>query len=140
MLSQILFTWKGFCVCRLSQIFFVSCWQNHYLLPFLTGYTNMRPRDFPFFFSIEFRINGGTKLQKLFHFLITDSEVITLMSTLDNFCKTSKLKITKFERTALGWFRFWNQFRTEIDQTQIRSISFLISRNYFFFVAVVAYA
>ena len=33
------------------------------------------------------------------------------------------LKITKFERASLDWFRFWNQFETEIDQVQISPIS-----------------
>ena len=33
------------------------------------------------------------------------------------------LKITKFERGSLDWFRFWNQFETEIDQVQISPIS-----------------
>ena len=37
--------------------------------------------------------------------------------------KLSKLKITKFEETALDWFWFWNQFETEIDQIQISPIS-----------------
>ena len=37
--------------------------------------------------------------------------------------KLPKLKITKFEGTALDWFRFWNQFETEIDQVQISLIS-----------------
>ena len=30
--------------------------------------------------------------------------------------KLPKLVISKFEGTALDWFRFWNQFETEIDQ------------------------
>ena len=30
--------------------------------------------------------------------------------------KLPKLVISKFECTALDWFRFWNQFETEIDQ------------------------
>ena len=30
--------------------------------------------------------------------------------------KLPKLAISKFEGTALDWFRFWNQFETEIDQ------------------------
>ena len=37
--------------------------------------------------------------------------------------KLPKLKITKFEGTALDWFRFWNLFETEIDQVQISPIS-----------------
>ena len=37
--------------------------------------------------------------------------------------KLPKLKITKFEGTTLEWFRFWNQFETEIDQVQISPIS-----------------
>ena len=37
--------------------------------------------------------------------------------------KLVKLKITKFEGTALDWFRFWNQFETEIGQVQISPIS-----------------
>ena len=37
--------------------------------------------------------------------------------------KLPKLKITKFEETALDWFRFWNQFETEINQVQISPIS-----------------
>ena len=30
--------------------------------------------------------------------------------------KLPKLVVSKFEGTALDWFRFWNQFETEIDQ------------------------
>ena len=37
--------------------------------------------------------------------------------------KLSKVKITKFEETALDWFWFWNQFEIEIDQIQISPIS-----------------
>ena len=37
--------------------------------------------------------------------------------------KLPKLKITKFEGTSLDWFRFWNQFETEIDQVQISPIN-----------------
>ena len=37
--------------------------------------------------------------------------------------KLPKLKRKKFEGTALDWFRFWNQFETEIDQVQISPIS-----------------
>ena len=37
--------------------------------------------------------------------------------------KLPKLKITKFEGTALDWFRFWNQFETEINQVQRSPIS-----------------
>ena len=37
--------------------------------------------------------------------------------------KLPKLKITKFEGTALDWFWFWNQFETEINQVQISLIS-----------------
>ena len=37
--------------------------------------------------------------------------------------KFSKLKIKTFEGTALDWFRFWNQFETEIDQVQVSPIS-----------------
>ena len=33
--------------------------------------------------------------------------------------KLPKLEITEFEGRALDWFRFWNQFETEIDQIQI---------------------
>ena len=33
--------------------------------------------------------------------------------------KLPKLKIIKFEITALEWFRFWNQFETEIHQVQV---------------------
>ena len=36
--------------------------------------------------------------------------------------KLPKLKITKFEGTALDWLPFWNQFETEIDQVQISPI------------------
>ena len=34
-----------------------------------------------------------------------------------------KMKITTFEGTASDWFRFWNQFETEIDRVQITPIS-----------------
>ena len=37
--------------------------------------------------------------------------------------KLPKLKRKKFKGTALDWFRFWNQFETEIDQVQISPIS-----------------
>ena len=37
--------------------------------------------------------------------------------------KLPKLKIIKFDGTTLDWFRFWNQFETEIDQVQISPIS-----------------
>ena len=37
--------------------------------------------------------------------------------------KLPKLKVTKFERTAFDWFRFFYQFETEIDQVQIPPIS-----------------
>ena len=37
--------------------------------------------------------------------------------------KLPKLKIIKFEGTALDWFWFWNQFETEINQVQISLIS-----------------
>ena len=36
--------------------------------------------------------------------------------------KLPKLKIANFEGTILDWFRFWNQFETEIDQVQISPI------------------
>ena len=36
--------------------------------------------------------------------------------------KLPKLKIANFEGTVLDWFRFWNQFETEIDQFQISPI------------------
>ena len=45
--------------------------------------------------------------------------------------KLPKLKITKFEGTALDWFQFWNQFENEIDQVQLSPIKF-ISRNFLF--------
>ena len=37
--------------------------------------------------------------------------------------KIAKLKITKFEGTALDWFRFCNQFEFETEQVQISPIS-----------------
>ena len=37
--------------------------------------------------------------------------------------KPPKLVITKFEGTHLDWFRFWNQFETEIDKVEISAIS-----------------
>ena len=37
--------------------------------------------------------------------------------------KLPKLKITKLEGTVLHWFRFWNQFETEINQVQISPLS-----------------
>ena len=37
--------------------------------------------------------------------------------------KLPKLAITKFEDTNLAWFRFWNQFETEIDKVEISAIS-----------------
>ena len=37
--------------------------------------------------------------------------------------KLPKLVITKFEGIHLDWFRFWNQFDTEIDKVEISAIS-----------------
>ena len=37
--------------------------------------------------------------------------------------KLSKLVITKFDGTSLDWFRFWNQFESEIDKAEIGSAS-----------------
>ena len=40
--------------------------------------------------------------------------------------KFPKLKIKTFEGTTLDWFRFWNQFETEIDQVSpISKFSYL---------------
>ena len=47
--------------------------------------------------------------------------------------KLPKLKIAKFEGTASGWFRLWNQFKTEIDQVQISLISKFSHLKEFFF-------
>ena len=33
--------------------------------------------------------------------------------------KFSKLIIAKFDGTSLDWFRFWNQFESETDKTEI---------------------
>ena len=42
----------------------------------------------------------------------------------DSKAKLPKLFISKFEGTALDWFRFWNQFETEIDQQHhIRTVT-----------------
>lgn len=35
----------------------------------------------------------------------------------------SKLIITNFEGTALDWFRFWNQFKTEFDKQNISNVT-----------------
>ena len=37
--------------------------------------------------------------------------------------KLPKLVITKFDGTCLHWFRFWNQFESEIDKAEIGSVS-----------------
>ena len=37
--------------------------------------------------------------------------------------KLPKLVISKFEGTALDWFRFWNQFETEIDKQDISPVT-----------------
>ena len=37
--------------------------------------------------------------------------------------KLPKLVITKFDGTSLDWFRFWNQFESEIDKAEIGSVS-----------------
>ena len=34
-----------------------------------------------------------------------------------------KLLITKFDGTSLDWFRFWNQFKSQIDKTEIGPVS-----------------
>ena len=40
-----------------------------------------------------------------------------------NKVKLQKLVISKFEGSALGWFRFWNQFETEIDKQDISPVT-----------------
>ena len=40
-----------------------------------------------------------------------------------NKVKLPKLVILKFESTALDWFRFWNQFETEIDKQNISFVT-----------------
>ena len=40
-----------------------------------------------------------------------------------NKVKLPKLVISKFEGTALDWFRFWNQFETEIDKQDISPVT-----------------
>ena len=37
--------------------------------------------------------------------------------------KLPKLEITKFKGTHVDWFRFWNQFKTEVDQQNIEQIT-----------------
>ena len=39
-----------------------------------------------------------------------------------------KLFITKFNRTQLDWFRFWNQFESYIDKSELSPMS---KRSYF---------
>ena len=40
-----------------------------------------------------------------------------------NKVKLPKMVISKFEGTALDWFRFWNQFGTEIDKQDISPVN-----------------
>ena len=40
-----------------------------------------------------------------------------------NKVKLPKLVISKFEGTALDWFHFWNQFKTEIDKQDISPVT-----------------
>ena len=40
-----------------------------------------------------------------------------------NKVKLPKMVISKFEGTALDWFRFWNQFDTEIDKQDISPVN-----------------
>ena len=37
--------------------------------------------------------------------------------------KSPKLAMTKFDSTSLDWFRFWNQFESEIEKAEIGSVS-----------------
>ena len=37
--------------------------------------------------------------------------------------KLPELEITKFKGTHVDWFRFWNQFKTEVDQQNIDQIT-----------------
>lgn len=37
--------------------------------------------------------------------------------------KLPKLELTKFEGTPLDWFRFWNQFETQIDKVEMSAIT-----------------
>ena len=40
-----------------------------------------------------------------------------------NNVKLPQLVISKFEGTALDWFRFWNQFETEIEKQDISAVN-----------------
>ena len=37
--------------------------------------------------------------------------------------KLAKLIITKFEGTHIDWFRFWNQYESEIDRSELHPVS-----------------
>ena len=37
--------------------------------------------------------------------------------------KLPKLEISKFQETFLDWMRFWNQFKTEIDQAKVTQVA-----------------
>ena len=50
-----------------------------------------------------------------------------------NKIKLPKLVISKFEGTALDWFRFWNQFETEIDKQDISPVTKFSYRKEFLF-------
>ena len=37
--------------------------------------------------------------------------------------KLPKLVITRFNSTHIDWFRFWNQFESEIDRSELPAVS-----------------
>ena len=37
--------------------------------------------------------------------------------------KLQKLVITRLKGTCIDWFRFWNQFRSEIDRSELFAVS-----------------
>ena len=54
-------------------------------------------------------------------------------ATESNKVKLPKLVISKFEGTALDWFHFWNQFKTEIDKQDISPVTkFSYLRSFYF--------
>ena len=53
-----------------------------------------------------------------------------------NKVKLSKLVISKFEGTALDWFRFWTQFETEIDKQDISPVTKFSNLKEFLFPQV----
>ena len=70
---------------------------------------------------LEHRLLEERKIQEIKKQMKTKEEENSICNTVK--VRLPKLIITKFEGTHLDWFRFWNQFQTEINKSDISPVS-----------------